>query len=66
MTLMYFNKLKIDYIPNDQSGEPSPLVSWRVGKNIIEPKLEWTKDCMLYFHNSVQTNASSLNIIVRF
>lgn len=63
---MYFNQLKVDYMPNDSSGEPSPFASWRVGRNLIKPQLEWTKDCMLYFHESVQTNASCSDIIVRF
>lgn len=54
-------------MPNDSSsGQPSALVSWRVGRSLIEPTMEWTKNCMLYFHDSVQTNTSCSDLIVRF
>lgn len=47
------------------SGEPSPMVSWRVGRGIIESPLEWTKSCILYFHKSAEANATYRDVLVR-
>lgn len=41
-------------MPTDLSGLSSPLTSWRVGRGIIDSPLEWSKNCMLYFHSSVK------------
>lgn len=46
-------------------GEPSPMVSWRVGRGIIESPMEWTSKCILYFHSSVEFNESYSDVVVR-
>lgn len=51
-------------MPNDSSGQPSPLISWQVGRGIIESPMEWTRDCMLFFHSSVKLNKEYAAIIV--
>lgn len=41
-------------MPVDKSSLPSPLTSWQVGRGIIDSPLEWSKNCMLFFHSSVK------------
>lgn len=41
-------------MPTDLSGLPSPLTSWRVGRGIIDSPLEWSKNCILFFHSSLK------------
>ncbi|XP_060852473.1 uncharacterized protein LOC132930556 isoform X1 [Rhopalosiphum padi] len=53
---------EVDYIPPDYSGEPSPLVSWRVGRGIIDSPMEWTRKCILYLHSSIEFNESYTDI----
>ncbi|XP_001943815.2 uncharacterized protein LOC100168324 [Acyrthosiphon pisum] len=53
-----------DYMPLEFSGEPSPLVSWRVGRGIIASPMEWTGDCILYLHRSIELNESYRDIII--
>ncbi|XP_022179489.1 uncharacterized protein LOC111040071 isoform X1 [Myzus persicae] len=55
---------EVDYIPLEFSGEPSPLVSWRVGRGIIDSPMEWTRNCILYLHSSIEFNDSHNDIIV--
>ncbi|XP_015364951.1 PREDICTED: uncharacterized protein LOC107162514 isoform X2 [Diuraphis noxia] len=55
---------ELDYIPLDFSGEPSPLVSWRVGRGIIDSPMEWTRNCILYLHSSIEFNESYTDIIL--
>ncbi|XP_025190776.1 uncharacterized protein LOC112591234 [Melanaphis sacchari] len=57
---------EVDYIPLEFCGEPSPLVSWRVGRGIINSPMEWTKNCILYLHSSIEFNESYTDIIVIF
>jgi len=53
---------EVDYIPLDYSGEPSPLVSWRVGRGIIDSPMEWTRNCILYLHSTIEFNESYTDI----
>lgn len=46
-------------------GEPSPLMSYRVGQDMIDSPLNWTKNCALYFNYSVHLNDSFSDLIVR-
>lgn len=39
-------------MPFDTTGDPSPLTAWRVRRGIIDSPMEWTKNCILYFHRS--------------
>lgn len=55
---------EVDYIPLEFCGEPSPLVSWRVGRGIIDSPMEWTKNCILYLHSSIEFNESYTDIIL--
>lgn len=53
-------------MPNDSSGRPSPLISWQVGRGFIKSPMEWTKDCMLFFHSSLKFNTEYVSFIVSF
>ncbi|KAE9543007.1 hypothetical protein AGLY_002918 [Aphis glycines] len=53
---------EVDYIPPEFCGEFSPLASWRVGRGIINSPMEWTNNCILYFHSSIEFNDSYSDI----
>ncbi|CAI6350973.1 unnamed protein product [Macrosiphum euphorbiae] len=55
---------EVDYIPLEFSGEPSPLVSWRVGRGIINSPMEWTGNCILYLHSTIEFNESYKDIFL--
>jgi len=37
-----------------------------VGRGIIDSPMEWTKNCILFLHSSIEFNESYTDIIVRF
>lgn len=47
-------------MPLDTSGDPSPLTAWRVRRGIIDSPMDWTKNCILYFHTSTSYHAAYL------
>lgn len=48
-------------MPTDLTGLPSPLTSWRVGRGIIDSPMEWSKNCILMFHDSIKLKENYWN-----
>lgn len=49
----------------DSTGVSPSMVSWRVGRGIIDSPMDWTNRCALYFHSSIVTSDLYTNIMVR-
>ncbi|XP_050530449.1 uncharacterized protein LOC126899512 [Daktulosphaira vitifoliae] len=54
---------EVNYMPLEMSGEPSPMISWRVGRGIIDSPMTWANDCIIFVHNSIESNDDYKDIL---
>ncbi|XP_050426026.1 uncharacterized protein LOC126836549 isoform X2 [Adelges cooleyi] len=54
---------ELNYMPLDMSGEPSPMITWRVGRGIIDSPMAWASNCIVYVHSSMKANEDFTDIL---